>query len=172
MIPNHLPTRSAWTHKACAPLTTSANQLGISSPSIKAILPMNPYQPPPPYMYGAPPGFPGGPMPMGMPPRFPPGPFISMPPMPPMPSMVPPMVPTPQIIAKPAPVAPKPMVVEQTTVYVGKIPPTVEDEFIRKLLEVCFCDYLLVVLFAILLLFPYVSVLWCVWNTIYVALTT
>lgn len=70
---------------------------------------------------------------------------MQMPPMPPMPPMGMPMPPMgmpmvpipPQIIAKPMPMVPKPIIVEQTTVYVGKIPPTVEDEFIRKLLEFC-----------------------------------
>eukprot|EP00026_Physarum_polycephalum_P003786 Phypoly_transcript_03800.p1 GENE.Phypoly_transcript_03800~~Phypoly_transcript_03800.p1 ORF type:complete len:653 (+),score=171.43 Phypoly_transcript_03800:39-1961(+) len=103
---------------------------------------MNPYQQPPPYMYG---GFPVPPV------RFPPpNPFIQMPPMPPMPAMppmgmpMPPMVPLPipphakpTPVPTPTPIVPKPIVVEQTTVYVGKIPPTVEDEFIRKLLEFC-----------------------------------
>lgn len=73
-----------------------------------------------------PPPFP----PMGMaPPGFPPGVVVQAPP-----KMNPPAAPP-----APAPVPIIPKIVEQTaTVYVGKIPPTVEDEFIRKLLEVYF----------------------------------
>jgi len=100
---------------------------------------MNPYQPPPPYLYG---GFVPGMVP-GMRPMMP---MPGMPgfPNPYMPMMPPGVVPVPppgaviQSVPKPAAVTVKPAAAEQTTtVYVGKIPPTVEDEFIRKLLEFC-----------------------------------
>jgi hypothetical protein len=70
-------------------------------------------------------------------------------PMVPLP-MPPHAKPTP--VPTPIPVMPKPVVVEQTTVYVGKIPPTVEDEFIRKLLEVCNGILCVVILFSFVFL--------------------
>jgi hypothetical protein len=80
-----------------------------------------------------------------------------------MPMGMPPMMPVPQ--AKPTPVpTPKPVVVEQTTVYVGKIPPTVEDEFIRKLLEVCgvYECYILVTWFIFIINYNYITLFYVV----------
>lgn len=97
---------------------------------------MNPYQPPPPYMYGG--YIPGMAPPMVRPPMvgYPPNPYG----MPMMPMPMPMPMPQSHVVqAPPKPAVTMPVmkpVVEQTTVYVGKIPPTVEDEFIRKLLEV------------------------------------
>lgn len=83
------------------------------------------------------PGMPGGMRPgMGM--GYPPNPYGIPMMVPPMPMPVPTM-PMPIVQAPPKPMMPiaKPMAEQTTTVYVGKIPPTVEDEFIRKLLEFC-----------------------------------
>lgn len=81
------------------------------------------------------PPMPGMRPPMG----YPPNPY-GMPMMAPMGMPVPVPMPGPVVQAPPKPaVVPmpvKPVVEQTTTVYVGKIPPTVEDEFIRKLLEV------------------------------------